>query len=118
MGRFGRTVVVVVVVLAAACSSGGGGSAGGTTTTTTSTTVPTTSTTTVEDAVREAYLAYWKMIDRLAAAPDPNDPELADRAVDPILSNARDVLTSQRTRGETTRTPANGKYSHVLQSVN
>src|SRR3954463_98021 len=114
MGRFGRTVVVVVVVLVAACSSGGGGSVAGTTTTTTATTVATTSTTTVEDAVREAYLAYWKMIDRLAAAPDPNDPELADRAVDPILSIVRDDMATRKSEGRSTRPPANSKYQHQI----
>src|SRR4051812_33913809 len=124
MGRFGRTVVVIVAVLGAAGSGGGSGARGGTTTpppaaaapatttTTTSTTAPTTSTTTVEDAVREAYLAYWKMIDRLAAAPDPDDPELPQRAIDPVLSIVRDDMTTRRSEGRTTRPPANSKYVH------
>src|SRR3954468_6650886 len=98
MGRFGRNVLVLGVLLAA-CSGGGGSAQAPSTTTTTATTAPTTSTTTVEDAVKEAYLAYWKMIDRLNESPNPNDPELSSRVLDPFLSEVRDELTSQASTG-------------------
>jgi len=117
MGRRGL-VWAVCVGFVAACS-GGGGTAATTTTTssTTRTTAPTTTTTSPEDAVKAAYLAYWKMIDRVSMTPDPEDPELPQRMVDPRLSNARDELATERARGRTTRTPPGGKYSHVIQSV-
>src|SRR5437899_2433416 len=76
MRGIGR-IAVLGLVLLAACSGGGGGSAASTSTTTsTSTTLATTTTLSQKEAVKAAYLAYWKMIDRLAGAPDPNDPEL------------------------------------------
>jgi len=39
---------------------------------------------------------YWAMIKRLLAAPDPADPELAQRAVDPSLSTTKDLLTTRQ----------------------
>jgi hypothetical protein len=39
---------------------------------------------------------YWVMIKRLLAAPDPTDPELAQRAVDPSLSTTKDLLTTRQ----------------------
>jgi hypothetical protein len=112
-------VGAVALGLLAACSGGGGSAAKMTTTTstTTSTTVATTTTTRPENAVKQAYLDYWKMIDRLEAAPDPNDPELELRTVEPRLSATRDGLATSKAKGETVRTPPNGLYSHVVQSV-
>lgn len=120
--RRGRGVfgAVVVLGLLAACSGGGSGSAAKTTTTTastTTTTVAVTTTTTPEDAVKQAYLDYWKMIDRLIAAPDASDPELELRAVDPLLSAVRDDMSTRKSEGRTTRPPANSKYAHVIQKV-
>src|SRR4051812_11279994 len=104
MRGIGR-LALMGLVLIAACSGGGSGSAASTTTTTstTSTTVASTTTTTPEEAVKAAYLAYWKMIDRLSVAPDPDDPELAQRMVDPRLSSARDELATERAKGQSTR---------------
>src|SRR3954453_20059538 len=107
MGR-GLLAGVAALGLVAGCSSGGGGSAAKTTTTTatTSTTLAPTSTTTPEDAVKDAYLAYWKMIDRLFVSPDPGDSELAQRTIDPILSFLQDDLATRRSEGRTTRVPS------------
>jgi|GEM_PF-4060478 len=109
----------VLVALLAACSGGGGDAAVTTTTATTlpASSAPTTTTLSPEAEVEAAYLAYWKMVDRLSAAPDPNDPELEQRAVDPVLSSARDVLTTSAARGEVTVTPPNAEYSHSIQSI-
>jgi len=67
--------------------------------------------------VKAAWTAYWKTIDRLIAAPDPDDPELAQRAVDPILSSVRDDMATRRSEGRTTRPPPNSKYEHHIQRV-
>src|SRR3954451_14881860 len=102
MRGIGRLAVMGLVLLAA-CSGGGGGSAASTTTTTstTSTTVASTTTTTPEEAVKGADLAYWRMIDRLNAAPDPNDSVLADRTLDPLLSFVKGTLATQAVEGRT-----------------
>jgi len=106
--------------LLAACSGGGSGSAAKTTTTvssTTTTTVAVTTTTTPEDAVKQAYLDYWKMSDRLSAVPDPNDPELAQRAAEPLLSFVRDNLSTEKAEGRTFTVPAGKPNDHRIQSV-
>jgi hypothetical protein len=36
------------------------------------------------------------MVKRLLAAPDPTDPELAQRAVDPSLATTKDLLTTRQ----------------------
>jgi hypothetical protein len=97
-------VLVAVMIGLAAAACGGDGderpsaedlpSAGSTA----STSPPTT---TVEDAVREAYEAYVAMVDRLTTTTvDPDDPELARRAVDPALGALRTNLTTWRTEGQ------------------
>jgi hypothetical protein len=40
------------------------------------------------------------MLKRLYAAPDPNDPEIALRAVDPSASAIRDLLTTRLSTGQ------------------
>jgi hypothetical protein len=57
------------------------------------------------------------MIDRLIAAPDPDDPELAQRAIDPVLSDVRSDMGTRKAQGRTTRPPANSKYLHHIQQV-
>ena len=118
MRGIGR-IAVMGLVLLAACSGGGGGSAASTTTSsaTTSTTLATTTTTSPEEAVKAAYLAYWKMIDRVSVNPDPDDPELPQRMVDPRLSNARDELATEKAKGHSTRTPDGGRYSHDVTNI-
>jgi hypothetical protein len=104
--------------LLVACSSGGGSAAKTTTTsTTTATTAPTTTTTSPEEAVKTAYLDYWVILDRLAAAPDPDDPALAGRAVDPVFTDVRTDLATRKAQGRTTRPPANSKYAHHVQQI-
>lgn len=67
--------------------------------------------------MKAAYLAYWKMVDRLIAAPDPSDPELTQRATDPLLASLRDDLGTRQTQGRVTRPPANSRYAHNVESV-
>jgi hypothetical protein len=44
--------------------------------------------------------AYWLMIKRLYMAPDPQDPEIAQRAVDPSAAAIRDLLTTRRAQDQ------------------
>ena len=108
---------MVCVGLVAACSSGGGGSAATTTTSSTTSTSAPTTTTTPEDAVKAAYLAYWKMIDRLFGAPDPNDAELSQLAAEPLLSKLRDQLSTKRSEGHRYIVSADRRNEHAVLSA-
>src|SRR4051812_21456496 len=118
MRGIGR-LALMGLVLIAACSGGGSGSAASTSTTTstTSTTVASTTTTTPAEAVKAAYLDYWRILDRLAAAPDPDDAALNSRAIDPVLSSVRDDLATRRAEGRTTRIPDGAKYGHHIVTI-
>ncbi len=71
-----------------------------------------------EQAVKTAYLAYWSMVDRLGAAPDPADPELPQRTANPALQDLLDVLSARQVSNQVTRLPADRtQYSHTLTSV-
>jgi len=96
--------VALVVLVAPACGGGEGDDERSaaddlpSSTPTASTSPPTT---TVEDAVREAYEAFVAMADRLITTTvDPDDPELAERLIDPMLSATRTNLTTWRTEDQ------------------
>jgi hypothetical protein len=118
MGR-GLGAGLLALGLLTACSSGGGSAAKTTTTvsTSTSTTVATTSTTKPEDAMKQAYLDYWKMIDRLNAAPNPDDPELAQRATEPLISTIKDQLSAQKSTGHSFRSSPDRPLSHTVSDL-
>jgi hypothetical protein len=118
MSKAVRAAVLAVVVLAG-CSGGGGKQAVAPTTTTVapSTSDATPTTQSQEAQVKQAYLDYWQMVDRLIATPNPSDPELQQRAVDPVLSSLRDDLTTRLSEGRTTRLPSNSRYSHFVGST-
>jgi hypothetical protein len=120
MSRAGLgAAAVVLLATAGACSGGGGGrdAVGTTTTTTTSSTSTTTTTLSQEDQVKQAYLAYWQMVDRLIAVPNPRDSELPERATDPLLASLRDDLTTRAAEERSTRAPVNSKYQHKIRSA-
>jgi hypothetical protein len=52
----------------------------------------TTTTASPEAEVETAYLAFWDMAVRLAESPDPNDPEIAQRASGDALAGLVDGL--------------------------
>ena len=117
-GMRALAVGTVALALLAACSSGGGSAAATTTTTsTTSTTLATTTTTRPEDAVRQAWDDYWAMVVRLGAKPDRNDPELAQRVTEPLLSTLRDDYSTRAAEGRYVEIPPGAKYAHRLDSV-
>ncbi|HEX4822378.1 MAG TPA: hypothetical protein VFV00_19375, partial [Acidimicrobiales bacterium] len=117
MRGIGRFALVGLVLLAACSGEGSGSAASSTTTSTTATTLAPTTTTSPQEAVKAAYLDYWRILDRLGTAPDPDDAALNTRAVDPVLSAVRDDLTTRPSEGRTTRIPDGAKYGHRTVAV-
>jgi hypothetical protein len=118
-------LAATVLAVLTACSGGGSTTAASTSSTSQSssssvaTTTSTSSPATPEEAVKAAYLASWAMGDRLFAAPDPNDPEIATRLVEPALTDLRDKLATRLATGKFTRAPNDPlDYSHTITSVN
>jgi hypothetical protein len=107
--RLGTTVVAIVAVALplVACSSGDDDAGGDTTTTqppeTTTSVAPTTTLSPEEHAeadVRAAYDAYRRMSERLAAAPDPEDPEIDQRVAGAARDKLLDSLTTMQAHQE------------------
>lgn len=100
--RLGTTFVAMVAVTLPLVACGGDDDAGGDITTTeppeTTTTVASTTTLSPEQQaeadVRAAYDAYWVMSERLAAAPDPQDPEIGERATGTAATTLTDHLST------------------------
>jgi hypothetical protein len=104
--RFAATIATALLILTGAtCSGDDDDSADSTTSTTKS----------PEAEVESAYLGYWDMLSRLAAAPDPEDQDIAQRASGEALLEVKAGLTSQLSQGQIARTgPA---YGHTVTSV-
>jgi hypothetical protein len=77
---------------------------------TTTTTAPS-----VEADVEAAYLAQWDMNVRLAAAPDPDDPEIEKWTVGPAKDDLVEALTTLVAQGQAVRFDA--EYSHKVLSI-
>src|SRR5829696_6935205 len=68
------------------------------------TTAPvTTTTTSVESEVEAAYTAYREMVTRLLQNPDPDDPEISQRATGGVRDQLRSSLRSLRDQGRAIR---------------
>ncbi|HEY8545670.1 MAG TPA: hypothetical protein VIL36_11505 [Acidimicrobiales bacterium] len=68
-----------------------------------------------ESEVKEAYLEFWDMATRLAQAPDPDDPEISERAAGKALDDLVTGLTSLRdSRRHSELGPG---YAHDVLSV-
>jgi hypothetical protein len=110
--------VALVVLAAAACGDGNDEERPSAddlprSTTTASTSPPTT---TVEDGVRAAYEAFVALGNRLTTTTvDPNDPELAQRLIDPMLSATRTNLTTWQTEGQVWI--AGDQTHHTVESI-
>jgi hypothetical protein len=105
-----------LVVAVAACGDDGEAADDGPTTSTSETTIASTTTTQDPEAeVEAAYLAYWEMNKRLSEAPDPDDPELGERATGTALDKLVESLTTMRAAGE--RFVFGPEYSHLVESV-
>jgi hypothetical protein len=117
-----RLVTIALVgLLAVGCGGCGGdggddGASSSTTRRSESTASPTTPTTrSPESEVEEAYLAYWEMGERLLEAPDPDDPEIAQRAIDPARGQMVDSLTTLKARDQAVQ--RGPEYAHNVLSV-
>jgi hypothetical protein len=104
LGRRLRTVgtaAAACALLVAVSTCGDDAADEATTTSTSETTIASTTTTQDPEAeVQAAYLAYWEMAERLLAAPDPDDPEIARRASGSARAKLVDSLTTLRAQQE------------------
>jgi hypothetical protein len=121
LGRRLRTVgmgaaACALLVLSSGCGGDGEAADEGTTTSTSETTIASTTTTQDPEAeVEAAYLAYWEMAERLLAAPDPDDPEIARRVSGSARAKLVDSLTTLRAQQE--RLEFGSDNSHRVVSV-
>jgi hypothetical protein len=116
--QVGRLVAIVLVgLLAAGCGGGDDDSSPDTSRrapdSSSSTAPPTTRS--AESEVEEAYLAYWAMTERLLEAPNPDDPEIAQRATGPVRGQLIDSLTTLRAQDHAVRSGPD--YAHSLLSI-
>jgi hypothetical protein len=124
MSKVMCVAAVAVVAAMAGCSGGGAGTKQAASPTTTSTAPTTTSvasststTLSQEDQVKAAWDGYWTMVVRLAGHPDPNDPELAVRAANPLLASLRDDFSTREAAGERVVVPPSTQYQHQFLSA-
>ena len=101
-------VLAVAVVGVAACGGSGGGgdpAEGEESRSSTTTASPESTTTTLSPTqeVEEAFLAFSAMMDRLRQSPDPDDPEIAQRASGETLAGITDAQTTLQTTGFSAR---------------
>ncbi len=114
-----RGAALLALASMVGCGGGDGGSRSSTSPPPSVTTLPSTTTTTLtpEEAVRAAWVNYWAMVDRLLGAPDPTDPELGLRAVEPLLGSLRDDLATRAAEGRHVVVAAGSAYAHRLDRV-
>lgn len=104
--RLSTSVLVVAATMVVAGCGGGGGDdddgGGSSPDDSTATTAESTTTTLSEtEEVEAAFLAFDAMYTRLRESPNPDDPELAERASGETLAGITDSQTTMRTLGET-----------------
>ena len=123
MRRFGL-IAAGALFAVSACGGGSKGDSASTSSSSapasSSSSTPTTVTTTTvkpEDEVKAAWDAYWKTVERLLQAPNPDDPELPSRAVDPVLSFLRDDLANFVAKRQHVVFRPGGKYVHRFISA-
>ena len=110
-------VACALLVLSSGCGDDDGEAADeGTTTSTSETTIASSTTTQNPEAeVEAAYLAYWEMAERLLAAPNPDDPEIARRVSGSARAKLVDSLATLRAQQE--RLEFGPDNSHRVVSV-
>jgi hypothetical protein len=119
--RLAATALVAVLALSAACGGSDRDDADDDPTTTepaeeSSTTAdPTTTAPSVEADVEAAYLAYWEMVERLTNSPDPDDPEISQRAIGTALTTFVDSVTTLKAQGQAVVTGP--QTSHDVTSI-
>ncbi|MGH9234671.1 MAG: hypothetical protein ACRD0R_15195 [Acidimicrobiales bacterium] len=75
----------------------------------------TTTAPSVEAEVEAAYLAYWEMAERLTNSPDPDDPEISQRAIGTALTTFVDSVTTLKAQGQAVVTGQ--QTSHDITSI-
>jgi ABC-type glycerol-3-phosphate transport system substrate-binding protein len=111
-------LVAVFALLPAACGGDDGEAADEDDRTTTTARAEDSTTTTAPSAeaeVEAAYLAQWEMNERLAAAPDPNDPEIDIWTIGTAKDDLVEALTTLMAQGQAVRFDA--EYSHDVLSI-
>jgi hypothetical protein len=111
--QVGRLVAIVLVgLLAAGCGGGDDDSSPDTSRrapdSSSSTAPPTTRS--AESEVEEAYLAYSEMFMRLLGTPNPDDPEITQRAVGEAATSLTDNLTTLESLGRAVRFGESYRY--------
>jgi hypothetical protein len=82
----------------------------------TTTTPPTTAELTPEEEAKATYLEFVATVERLlTTSRDPNDVDLNRLAVDPVLGEVKDNLTTMRTENHVVTTGQ--RTSHTVSSV-
>jgi hypothetical protein len=124
--RLRRAVVrcaaaATAVALAAGCGGNGSDDSATAPTTTapteTTTTTPPTTVLTPEQQAEAVYLEFVDTVYRLVTTgPDPDDPELARLATDPVLGRFRDTLTTMQAENHIAR--RGPRTSQRVMSVN
>lgn len=109
------TLAVALSAIASACGGDDAGDSAPPATTVGMGEQMTTTTLSQEDRVAAAYRAYWRMLERLSAEPDPTDPEIEKRATGSALGEVTDGLTTLQSLGRAARTGP--QYSHQVLSV-
>lgn len=113
------SVGLTLLVAAGACGGDDDDGSDDTTTSSSADTQPRQTTTTrftpEEQEVIDAYLAFWEMAVRLGQDPDPDDPEIQQRASGEALGNLVDGLTTLRAAKQVTQTGES--YAHEVLSV-
>jgi hypothetical protein len=113
------TLTGVLVVVGIACGGDdddGGDSGTNQTGAETTTTSPTTAPLTPEEEAKAVYLEFVDVVNRLlTTAPDPDSPDLARLATDPVLGRLRDSLTTLRAENHIWQ--PGPRSSHLVMSV-
>lgn len=100
--------LLVGVVSVSACSGGGDAAAPAPTTTTT---------TSVEEAVLDAYLAFWDAFFLAADPPDPDHPALAEVATGEQLERLQELFAQRQADGIANRRGATRQRPHVVSAT-
>ena len=117
--RFVAAAMLAVAVggVAACGGSGGGGdpAEGEESRSSTTTASPESTTTTLSPTqeVEEAFLAFKAMLQRLAQSPNPDDPEIVQRATGDTLAGVRQFQTTLQTLGHRAEYGAR-QATHIL----
>jgi hypothetical protein len=114
------TLTGLLVLAGVACGGDDEGEGAGTdqTAAETTTTSPTTAPLTPEEEAKAVYLEFVDVVDRLVTeSPNPNDPELARLAVDPVHGTVRDSLATLQAENQLWQQGDRNSHSTTLPLI-